>query len=166
MGKGGGRRVTQTLDPGSQQFVDWMRNVTQEHHARPLDVGAFFNPFMDNLRGEFDMLRGQARTGVAQDATAAGAFGGARHGVAEGVRLGEIDRAQGTMTAQAHQQAVQNAMQHRMMQAQLMNLGLGPTGMIATEREQGDPLGTLFGLGAGFAGLGGISGLLDLFRTG
>lgn len=76
-------------------------------------IQPFLNPYMDQVIGgvnqQFDRLRGQAQAGVNQAATQAGAFGGARHGVAQGVRLGEIDRAEGQQVGQLLGSGFRNA---------------------------------------------------------
>ena len=70
-------------------------------------ISPFFNPFeqqvTDATRAEFDHLRGLATRGTNQQATAAGAFGDARQGVAEGTRLGELDRSQASTIADLNQ---------------------------------------------------------------
>lgn len=74
----------------------------------------FMNPFMSNVvdatRSEFDNMRGMASMDANQQATMAGAFGGSRHGVMEGTRLGEIDRAQGSTIGNLLNGGYQNAM--------------------------------------------------------
>lgn len=133
MGKDRKTTVQQRIDPESQQFVDRMRGHSQQLATAPLNISPFMNPFMDAIRGEFDHLRGQASMATAQDATGANAFGGSRAAVLEGTRLGEIDRAQGTAIASQVQQAIQAALMDRLHRGQIMNLGLGPTGMDAIQ---------------------------------
>lgn len=66
-------------------------------------VAAQMNPFtqqlLDRYQASADLGRRQALNQVADRAGAAGAFGGSRHGVAEGVALGEFDRNLGDQTA-------------------------------------------------------------------
>ncbi len=188
-------KQTSGLDPASQAFVDRTRTGAQGASDVALNnPGQFFlgpdqrsvqdiiQPFMDPFqsqvidanRAEFDHLRGLAVGGAGgtnQAATNAGAFGGSRHGVAQGVRLGELDRAQTSQNAgllsQNFQQAIQagipfaerqRALAQQQAQEplfrqqqsqQFLNLGLGPTGSVGktTNIQKGN-------LGRDIAGLG------------
>lgn len=154
-------------------------------------VSPFMNPYISNVvdatRGEFDHLRAGARTGTAQQATLSGAYGGSRHGVAEGVRMGELDRAQTSTVAdlmnRGYSQALGTGLEYadrqrqyeqerrmeplfRQQQAmQFMNFGMGPTGSVGTTSEQGnfwsgagDFLKTAGGLGMAYMGARGAGG--------
>jgi hypothetical protein len=149
---------------------------TPEEMARP-----FFNPYMDQVvggvRGEFDHLRGQALVGADQQAMQAGAFGGSRHGIMAGQRMGDLDRAQtsqiGQLQHQGWQQALgqgmqfneyQRALQERQMQEplfrrqmamQMMNLGLGPSGTSSNTQGSG---GNAWGSAMGGAATGSAFG--------
>jgi hypothetical protein len=118
---------SQMLDPNSQAYVDWQRNLAQQgvnagaagpdtsgmmgvlnQFGQPeMDmtsrINSLMDPYMANVvnatRGEYDHMRDAASMNANQLATQAGAFGGSRHGVMEGARLGEIDRAQGSQIA-------------------------------------------------------------------
>jgi hypothetical protein len=143
-------------------------------------IAPFMNPYMDQViggvRGEFDHLRAGAQTATADAATRAGAFGGSRHGVAEGVRMGELDRAQtsqiGGLLGQGYQNALgqglqyseyQRSLNERMLQEPLfrqmqalgmMNMGMGPTGSVSSETTPGPSLmGQLAGAGLTLGGL-------------
>jgi hypothetical protein len=65
----------------------------------PAVLKRFMDPYQDQVIGglgqQYDRLRSQAQMQGADQAMQAGAFGGSRHGIAQGTRLGEIDRAQG-----------------------------------------------------------------------
>lgn len=206
MGKGTSNTTTQTtgLDPASQQFVDQSRAGAQAGAdvalnapgnfflgADPRSVQEIIQPFMDpfqeqvigGVRGEFDELRRRAVSGAGgtnQAAATAGAFGGSRQGVAQGVRLGELDRAQTSqisgLLSQNFQQAVQAGIPFserqralaqqqaqeplfRQQQAQnFMNFGLGPTGQTRTTTQETE--GNLFRdiVGTGLTVAGGIFG--------
>ena len=206
MSKGGETRTTQTsaLDPASQGYVNRMRGAGQRGYdavsgAGPLFLGAdprtieeqmapFMNPYQSQViggvRNEFDYLRGQARRNTTDAAIQSGAYGGSRHGVAEGTRLGALDRAQGSQIAgllsSGFSDALGQGLQYseyqrslRERQAQdpifrnqaalgLLNMGMGPTGMNQTnvEKQSSDPWGQLLGLGltAGGFFLGGPPG--------
>jgi len=195
----------QGLDPQSQAYVDQMRQHARGGAGVALNtpgnfflgpdtrsiqdqIAPFLNPYMDQViggvRDEFDNLRGQAQVGVNQGATAAGAFGGSRQGVAQGTRLGEIDRAQtsqiGGLLSSGFQNALtqglqfseyQRALRERQAQEplfrqqqaqQMLNLGLGPTGFTNTNTQthRGSTLGTITGLAGTVGGaiIGGPGG--------
>lgn len=146
----------------------------------------FMNPYMQNviggIRGEFDHLRGQASMGANQDATQGGAFGGSRHALMQGARLGALDRAQtqqvGGLLAGGYQNALTQgtayAEQQRQLQQQQLqeplwrqqqalgftNMGMGPYGQTSTQ-TQTQPGGSWMGglLGAGMTGLSLAGGL-------
>lgn len=183
--------MTQGIDPASQRYVNQMRNQgMQGANVATGHPGQFFlgseaagsiqdhmNPYLqgviDPMRAEFDLLRGQAQTGVAQEATQAGAFGGSRHGVAQGTRLGQLDQAQAmqmgqmmhgafgqAQAAREHERALmeRQAMEplFRQQQAlQFMQGGLGPVGQNVTQTQPGQSFlqgaagGALTGFGAG-----------------
>lgn len=146
----------------SQGVVQPRLNLTPEV------IQSFANPHVDEMvnatRGEFDHLRAGAGNATNQAATMAGAFGGSRHGVAQGVRMGELDRAQGSTIAGIKQNAYLDAANRAMeafnintgldrearmeplMRAQaamgLMNLGMGPTGMTSSSSGSTGMTGT------------------------
>lgn len=121
----------------------------------------FMNPYQQNviggIRGEFDHLRGQAAMQSNQQATQAGAFGGSRAAIAQGARLGELDRAQasqiGNFLHQGYGDALQMGLGYseyerglRERQAQeplfrqqqalnFMNLGMGPYGTTQSQYQ-------------------------------
>lgn len=205
MGKSNGSQtVTQRPDAGSQRYIDQMRQAGQGAAGVATGGGSFFtgpltgsqiqdamNPYIqgviDPTRAEFDHLRGQAVMGADDQAQQAGAFGGSRHGVMAGARMGELDRAQASQMAglfsQGYGQAVQLAehqrqLQERQMQEPLfrqqqalnfMNLGMGPVGSTAVQTSDpaNNPLGSAAGgamAGSAFgpwgAAIGGGVGLL------
>ena len=170
------------VDAASQAFIDQMRQHALSGLGQ-IGAGQFApsvaqinaltqglqDPYQQQVLGglsqQFDQLRDQARTNVQQQATAAGAFGGSRHGVAEAQRLAELDRAQtqqaGQLLSQGFQQAqaaalplaAQQAMapvQALMAQQGLLAGGLGPTGQVTTgtqqQMSQQDILSNLLGL--------------------
>lgn len=175
---------TQGLDAASQAYVNQQRALAQAQvaglmNSGPLFTGAltqspaemaagFMNPYTQNVvdatRGEFDHLRNQASMNANQQATLAGAFGGSRHGVMEGTRLGELDRAQAGTIANLLNSGYQNALgqgvdfaqyQQGLQQQQmleplfraqqginLLNLGMGPTGMVNTSTGSNVSSGT------------------------
>lgn len=206
MGKDKRSTVTTTADPASQAAIDRQRQ--QAATAADVATGApgnfflgadprsveeiisqFQNPFQSQVVGatqrEFQTARERAvggPGGVNQAATASGAFGGSRQGVAEGVRLGELDRAEQSQLAnirsQGFQQAVsagipfaqqQRALQQQQAQEPLfrqeqalrfLNMGLGPTGTTTETVQPGSLTGDIVGAGLTIGGglLGGPAG--------
>jgi hypothetical protein len=101
----------------------------------PLDIGQFMNPYMSEVvgavQGDFDRMRERSLNAVGGDATAAGAFGGSRHGIAEGTALGEIAQREGQTLAGLRAGGWSEALQAAMQQKQLSGqLGLGASGML------------------------------------
>ena len=94
---------------------------TQRAMQAPLQVGAYANPYtsavIDRTQQDIERQRQMAMNTLGAQATAAGAFGGSRQGVAEGVMAGEYGRMAGDMAAQQRQanysQALQAAMADR-----------------------------------------------------
>lgn len=94
---------------------------TQRAMQAPLQVGAYANPYtsavIDRTQQDIERQRQMAMNQLGAQATAAGAFGGSRQGVAEGVMAGEYGRMAGDMAAQQRQanysQALQAAMTDR-----------------------------------------------------
>lgn len=89
------------------------------------NIGQFMNPFTQNVvnRTGMDMARQaqmQQNTLGAQ-ATAAKAFGGSRHGVAEGTMLGDYGRAFGDIAAQQRMQGFNTALGAAQNQQQMMS---------------------------------------------
>jgi len=196
MGKGGSRTVQTTApDAASQGYIDRMRRAATgaagvatgggpyftgpQTQSIQDQVSPFMNPYISNVvdatRGEFDFLRNQASVDANQQATQAGAFGGSRHGVAEGTRLGALDRAQtsqiadllsggynnalsmGTDYAERQRQLREQQMQEplwRQNQAlQFYNMGMGPVGQSVSQ-----PKGSALGSAAGGAMAGSAFG--------
>lgn len=87
--------------------------------------GQFMNPYqqnvIDQVGNQYDQLRSQAHLDANDAATRAGAFGGSRHAIAEGARLGQLDQGQAATVAQLQQQGFNDAQGRA---AQAVNLGL------------------------------------------
>ena len=97
------------------------------------NIGQFMNPYTSEVIGRtgMDMARQAAmqQNQLGLQATRAGAFGGSRHGVAEGTMLGDYGRAFGDIAAQQRQQGFNTALsagqdQQRML-SQLAGQGFG-----------------------------------------
>jgi len=196
MGKDKKQTTTQRLDPASQGHVDaTRRQATSAADIALNQPGSFFegadprsiqdqinqflNPFTESVIGgvnqQFDQARGAATRATNQGAAAAGAFGGARHGVTEGTRLSNLDRDQagvvGGILSNQFNTAVgqglqfseyQRALRERQRQEPLFRNqaaqgfftgGLGPVGGTTEQVTPGNLVGDLAGValtGAGF----------------
>ena len=78
------------------------------------NLDPYMNPYTQNVidRTQQDIMRQQqmAQNQLGAQASQAGAFGGSRHGVAEGVMAGEYGRMAGDIAAQQRQRAYDQAM--------------------------------------------------------
>jgi len=98
---------------------------TQRAMQAPLQVGAFMNPYqqevIDRTQADIERQRQMASNQLGAQATAARAFGGSRQGVAEGVLAGEFGRMGADIAAQqrasGYNQALQSAMADRAARA-------------------------------------------------
>lgn len=122
-----------TPAPGAAPNVfDTSANLYSAAAAGP-NINQFMNPYTSEVIGRtgMDMARRAAmdRGTLGAQATQARAFGGSRHGVAEGTMLGEYGRAFGDMAAQQRQQGFNTALSaaqgQQGIQGNLANLGFG-----------------------------------------
>lgn len=120
---------------------------------------SLMNPYqqqvLDAVGADFNKQRALAHTQANQAATQAGAFGGDRHAVMEGARLGELDSAQLATMANLRQTGFNDAMGRA---GQAANLGFGAGEMDLAGRGlglEGRRVGQDFNqLGLGARGLG------------
>ena len=145
----------------------------------------FHNPYqsqvIDGIRGQYDQLREKAHLNQAAGSTLAGAFGGDRHQLQLGARLGELDTGEsqqvGNLLHSDWQNSVSQGLQYseyqralRERQAQepvwranqavgLRQQGMGPTGL----PQGGSPLAA--GLGTGLSLFSQGASFLDKFRN-
>lgn len=93
----------------------------------------FMNPYqqgvIDRMNEQFGVQNQMTTNNINDQATQAGAFGGSRHGVAQGVALGENARNQGMLTAGLLNQGFDNSMNRA---AQTAGLGFDAAGAGAT----------------------------------
>lgn len=140
---GGGSRARQTttLDPQTRAYMQHLYGVGQgvdfgslmggfDPYAAggqqglsalmgdPDAVARMMNPYLSTMDPFWAERRAGAATDANQAATLAGAFGGSRHGVATGTRLGAIDQAQAMERMAAFEAAMGRA-------GGLANLGFG-----------------------------------------
>lgn len=126
------------VDPLSQQAAQQFQGYAQlgQQGAQALNgnqaaLQQYMDPYEQNVINQVqgDYGRQAALTSQATNgqATAAGAFGGSRHGIAEGVALGDLSRGMGQQIAQLRSQGYNDAMQRA---AQAANLGMGASGQL------------------------------------
>lgn len=139
------------LGLASGAFQQFAGGIGQE------DIARFQNPFQEQVTAatiaDFDRLRQTSLNEVGSEATRAGAFGGSRHGIGEGVALGELGRAEaatlGDIRTRGFQGAVQSALASRQQQmgaaGGLANLGFG--GFQGLEQLLGRLAGAQIGFG-------------------
>ncbi|MEL0016504.1 MAG: hypothetical protein VW715_14880 [Rhodospirillales bacterium] len=109
------------VNTAAAQALQEAMGGTRGAMAGPLQVGAFMNPYqqavIERTQQDIERQRQMAENRLAAQASAAGAFGGSRQGVAEGVLAGEYGRMGADIAAQQRQagfsQAMQNAMADR-----------------------------------------------------
>ena len=97
-----------------------------------MNISGYMSPYTEQViqRGEADIARQreQALNTLGAQATQASAFGGDRHGIAEGATYGEYGRMAGDFAAQQRQKAYQDAVMQakydagQMQQADLTNI--------------------------------------------
>lgn len=120
-----------TAQPGGNIFNQSAQLFNQA--AAGPNIAQFMNPYTQNVvnRTGADMQRQMAMASntLGANATAAGAFGGSRHGVAEGTMMGDALRGFGDTAANLNMtgfnQAVNNAQQQQGIQAGLAGQGFG-----------------------------------------
>ncbi len=136
---------------------------TQAPTLAQTDVSQYMSPYTEQViqRGEADIARQreQALNALGAQATQAGAFGGARFGLAEGQTYGDYGRMAADMAAQQRQQAFNQAMQA----AQYDVTAQRSAAEQAAAREQAARMANLqsafTGLGYQQSGAAGLSGL-------
>ena len=130
------------LQKGMQGVQAGMAGTAQGmNYYSPMYAGAYMNPYEKNVIGG---LQQDARTNyemganrIGQEATAAGAFGGSRHGVAQGTMAADVqnqlNRQIGDLRYQGYNQAQSQALADQQMRlgasSQMGNLGAALGGM-------------------------------------
>ena len=112
-----GFNVNQAASTGLQNAM----GATQQAVAAPLNVGAYQNPYtqqvIDATQADIERQRQMAINNMGAAATRANAFGGSRQGVAEGVTNAEFGRVAGNliapMRADAYNRSLNAAMTDR-----------------------------------------------------
>lgn len=121
-GKGGGA-PQQPFNVNNAAARGLQRSMasTDAAMSMPLNVGAFNNPYqqevIDNTQADIERQRQMAINNLGAQAQGAGAYGGSRQGVAEGVTNAEYGRmaanALGGLRMQGYNNAMANAMADR-----------------------------------------------------
>lgn len=167
--KSSGEQVTTTkLDPAAEKFRNEMYRqaqgvsgtlgatpgldpMTQQANATisgllggdPAVLRRFMDPYQDQVIGglgqQYDRLRAQAGMQTNDAAMGAGAFGGSRHGIAQGTRLGEIDRAQGGQVAGLLSQGFNDAL-NRAQGLAGQAAGMGAYNRDVSVQQNDDPI--------------------------
>ena len=164
------------LDALGQRFNPYIASGQAGARALGGDQGAIsnlMNPYqsqvLDAVSADYDKQRALAHNQANDAAAQAGAFGGSRHAIMEGARLGELDQGQLSTMAGLRASGYENALAHA---GEAANLGLGAGQMDLSGRQLGQgeramgldarQLGQGYnqlglsarGLGAQFGGLG------------
>lgn len=128
---------------GQQNVYGQAANLYGQAAAGP-NIGQFMNPYTSDVIGRtgMDMARQAAmqQNTLGAQASAAGAFGGSRHGVAEGTMLGDYGRAFGDIAANLRQSGFNTALgaaqAQQGIQSQLAGQGFGFGQTIAGQQAQ------------------------------
>jgi hypothetical protein len=109
-----GFNVNQAASTGLQGAM----GATQQAIGAPLNVGAYMNPYTQNVidrtQSDIERQRQMAINNMGAAATRANAFGGSRQGVAEGVTNAEYGRMAGNLVAPMRRDAFNTAMNNAM----------------------------------------------------
>ena len=110
----GGFNINQAAATGLQNAM----GATQAAVAAPLNVGAYMNPYqqevIDRTQADIERQRQMAMNTMGAQATRANAFGGSRQGVAEGVTNAEYGRMAANAIAPMRMQGYNTAMTQAM----------------------------------------------------
>ena len=140
--KAGAAQAGLTYDPstnvlgagtGVASYEPYLTKAAQ--YADPANIASFLTPQQTYIEQAMTDAATQAKTRMGAQALQSGAYGGGRHGVAEGVLDAELAKQIGLMKENTRQQGLQNMFQGQGLQSQLanqtQNLGLGNLGMLS-----------------------------------
>lgn len=124
------------VDPATQQALAGYQDIAQRGNlgfgalsGNAADVQQLMSPYqgqvIDQMNAQYGRDQQTTMNGVNDAATAANAFGGSRHGVAEGVALGQLGQGHEQQMAQLMNQGYSDAMGRA---GTLANMGFGATG--------------------------------------
>ena len=104
-------------------------------YSDPANIASFLTPQQTYIEQAMTDAATKAKTQMGAQALQSGAYGGGRHGVAEGVLDAELAKQIGLMKENTWQQGLQNMFQAQGLQSGLANqtqqLGLGNLGMMS-----------------------------------
>lgn len=133
---------TQNVFQGSAQAMQQAGQTYGNLAGFQPSAQQYMSPYTSEVidRTQQDIMRQQqmAQNQLGAQATQAGAFGGSRHGVAEGVMAGEYGRMAGDIAAQQRQRAYEQAMDTAFRTAGMQQAGAGGLAGLG---------GQLFGMG-------------------
>jgi hypothetical protein len=125
--------MTTAAGAGFQNYANAGKTGIAALTGDPAAFSQFMDPYQSNVIDQLHQQFNRMRTGATNDvnaaATQAGAFGGSRHGVAQGVQLGQLDNAEGQQTAGILDTGFNNSMGRASTAA---NLGFGANGAMAS----------------------------------
>ena len=140
--KAGAAQAGLTYDPstnvlgagtGVASYEPYLTKAAQ--YGDPANIASFLTPQQTYIEQAMTDAATQAKTRMGAQALQSGAYGGGRHGVAEGVLDAELAKQIGLMKENTWQQGLQNMFQGQGLQSQLanqtQNLGLGNLGMLS-----------------------------------
>ena len=140
--KAGAAQAGLTYDPstnvlgagtGVASYEPYLTKAAQ--YADPANIASFLTPQQTYIEQAMTDAATQAKTRMGAQALQSGAYGGGRHGVAEGVLDAELAKQIGLMKENTWQQGLQNMFQAQGLQSglanQAQNLGLGNLGMLS-----------------------------------
>ncbi len=161
----------QQAQQGYQGYANAGATGTAALTGDPNARAAFMNPYLQTMNPVWDQIRQQSVAAANDQATQAGAFGGSRGDVAQGVALGQVGQQQAAFNADAFNQAMQRALaasqmglgalgagawlpqQYAASNVGLLGAGLGPYGQTTKQQMFNDPWSQLLGTGVTIAGL-------------
>ena len=140
--KAGAAQAGLTYDPstnvlgagtGVASYEPYLTKAAQ--YSDPANISSFLTPQQDYIEQAMRDATTQSKTAMGHQALQSGAYGGGRHGVAEGVMDAELAKQIGLMKENTWQQGLQNMFQGQGLQSGLANqtqqLGLGNLGMMS-----------------------------------
>lgn len=166
--------TTQSIDPylrGLQEsnYLGARSSIPQSYTPTSADqINSYLSPYTDDVvnasMGDLNRQRLMAVNGIGDAATAAHAFGGSRHGVAEGITNSEFARQGGLLSSQLRQQGYSQALgaaqqenqfgfQYPLLLQQILNQSLQGITPTITQNSRGSQMGA--NLGFSFGGSGG-----------
>jgi len=177
---GGTSTSTYTPDKGTQDWAKYFRNTAQGYAGQNLglpssfgaaDISRYMDPYtqsvIQGMNPMWDQQRAAAMQSGADQAVAAGAYGGSRSGILQAQLMGGVNQNQAAQTAQllssGYSQALAQLNQDRgfgLTRDQsifnILNGGFQGGGYTMTQQQPMNIMGGLLGMGATGLGFGGL----------